>query len=64
MAIGDVPPDSHDMDNALEAAVNLVYLIRADRHDPEKVRQWADLADSQLQRIAKIVSSRLDSWRG
>jgi hypothetical protein len=50
--------DSHELGNALEAAINLVYLIRADRSDPNRVREWADLADAQLQRIARIVSRR------
>jgi hypothetical protein len=46
---------SHELSNALEAATNLIYLIRIGRRDPAKVLEWAQLADSQLQRMAKIV---------
>src|SRR5664279_236577 len=52
MASDQEDPISDELNNALEAAINLVYLIRADRSDSEKVLQWADLAASQLQRIA------------
>jgi hypothetical protein len=51
-------PASHELNNALEAAINLIYLIRADRSDPKKVLEWAELADTQLQRIAKVISGR------
>jgi hypothetical protein len=43
------------MTNALEAAINLVYLIRADHSDPNKVLEWAVLAEAQLQRIGSII---------
>ena len=43
---------SDESNNALEAAINLVYLIRADRYDSRKMLKRADLAESQLQRIA------------
>jgi hypothetical protein len=49
---------SDELSNAVEIAMNLVYLIRADYEDPQKVMRWAEMAESQLQRVAKIVSGR------
>jgi hypothetical protein len=55
--------DSVELGNALEALVNVLYLIRADRCDPSKVLQWVRMADAQLNRTAQIhqrESGRLD----
>ena len=43
------------MANTLEALVNLLYLIRLDRHYPDKVLQWVQMADVQSERMESIL---------
>lgn len=55
--------DSVELGNGLEALVNVLYLIRADRGDPSKVLQWVGMANGQLNRMAQVhqrESGRLD----
>jgi hypothetical protein len=40
--------------NALEALVNVLYLIRHDRHHPDRVLELVSMADFQLERMAQI----------
>lgn len=48
------------LSNRVEAVVNLVYLVRLDRDNPEKVLGWMDLADEQLKQIAEILRDHFD----
>lgn len=48
------------LSNRLEAVVNLVYLVRLDRDDPDKVLGWVELADDQLQQIAVILRDHFE----
>jgi hypothetical protein len=53
---GNGVPPSRELDKALEAAVNYLYLIRTDCEDSEKVCELVVLAESNLQRMATIIS--------
>ncbi|WP_433972067.1 hypothetical protein [Tunturiibacter lichenicola] len=46
---------SAQLANALEALVNLLYLIRIDRNYPDKVLQWVEMADDQSRRMESIL---------
>ena len=43
------------LSNRLEAVINLLYLVRLDRNDPDKVLEWVNLADEQLKQIAEML---------
>jgi hypothetical protein len=47
-----------ELANTIEALVNLLYLIRIDRHDPEKVLQWVDMAEGQAKRMGSILQMK------
>jgi hypothetical protein len=49
-----------ELGNALEALVNVVYLIRHDRHDPNRVFALAEMADVQVRRMAQVLRRQLD----
>jgi hypothetical protein len=51
---------SGELRNALEALVNVVYLIRHDRHDPNRVLVLTEMADAELQRMAQVLQRELD----
>jgi hypothetical protein len=44
-----------ELSNSLEAVVNLLYLIRIDRHDPDRVLQWVDMAEGQSKRMESTL---------
>jgi hypothetical protein len=50
----------HTLSNRLEAVVNLLYLVRLDRNNAGKVLGWVELADEELQQIAKILRDHFD----
>jgi hypothetical protein len=49
-----------ELGNALEALVNVVYLIRHDRHDPNRVLVLTEMADAELQRMAQVLQREMD----
>jgi hypothetical protein len=46
---------SAQLANAREALVNLLYLIRIDRHHSDMVLQWVEMADGQSKRMESIL---------
>jgi hypothetical protein len=49
-----------ELGNALEAMVNVLYLIRQDRHNPDRVHVLTEMADVQLERMAQVLQRELD----
>lgn len=49
-----------ELGNALEAMVNVLYLIRQDRHNPDRVLALTEMADVQLGRMAQVLQRELD----
>jgi PAS domain S-box-containing protein len=47
---------AHEINNPLEAVTNLIYLAR---NDPQKSAQYLQMADAELDRIAKIARQTL-----
>jgi len=58
MSIKNGFESSGEMKNALEALVNVLYLIREDRHQPLRVLEWVEIADAQTERMANAVRGR------
>jgi signal transduction histidine kinase len=50
----------HDINNPLEAATNLAYLLRAEANDPAKVSEYASLLEEQLAHVSQIARQTLD----
>jgi len=46
--------ESHELSNALDAVINLVYLIRLDPSNTAKVTEWAAMTEIQLQRMVRL----------
>ena len=44
-----------ELGNALEALVNVLYLIRLDRRDPARVLEWVEMAEIQTRRMEEIL---------
>ena len=44
-----------ELGNALEALVNVLYLIRLDRKNPAGVLEWVEMAETQTGRMGKIL---------
>lgn len=44
-----------ELGNALEALVNVLYLIRLDRNGPARVLEWVEMAETQTERMEKIL---------
>ena len=45
----------HEISDAVEALSNLIYLIKADAGDAQKVRAYAASAEEPLKRLCEIV---------
>ncbi len=54
---------SHEINNPLEAVMNLIYLIRTSPQLPEELRPSADLAEQELKRVAGIANHTLTYYR-
>jgi PAS domain S-box-containing protein len=54
---------AHEINNPLEAAVNLVYLARLDPHAPPTVIQQLTQAEQELERVAHITRQTLGFFR-
>jgi len=54
---------SHEINNPLEAVTNMLYIARGVAGLPETVRQYLDIADGELKRIAHITRQSLGFYR-
>ncbi len=54
---------SHEINNPLESVVNLLYLIESTAGDNEEVREYAELATSEMARVSHIVTQTLKFHR-
>jgi PAS domain S-box-containing protein len=54
---------AHEINNPLEAAVNLVYIARIDQHAPESVVKQLTQAEQELERVAHITRQTLGFFR-
>ena len=53
----------HEINNPLEAISNLVYLVRQDAENPEKVNRYVGLLEEQLENVIHIVRQTLSFSR-
>ncbi len=53
----------HEINNPLEAASNLAYLIRAEAENPAKVRAYTGLLEEQLSHVLRIAQQTLSFYR-
>jgi len=54
---------AHEINNPLEALVNLVFLAKANVHDPQQVINYLETAEAELARIAQIAKQSLGYFR-
>jgi signal transduction histidine kinase len=54
---------AHEINNPLEALTNTIYLARISPDLPEDARQFLDLAEAELNRIAQITRQTLGFYR-
>ncbi len=54
---------AHEMNNPLEAVVNLLYLAKASLDKPETAKSYLEQLDSELQRVMKITKQTLSFHR-
>jgi len=54
---------AHEINNPLEAVVNLVFLARRDELSPPSIREYLELADTELARISHMVRQTLGFYR-
>ena len=55
---------AHEINNPLEAVVNLLYLIESNvQHDPDQAHLYAVLAQQELARVTQITTSTLRFFR-
>ena len=54
---------AHEINNPLEAVTNLLFIAKSDKELPESVRQYLEMADAELKRIAHITRQSLGFYR-
>ena len=54
---------AHEINNPLEAIMNTLYIVRTDPALPNHVREYLDIADGELMRIAHITRQTLGFYR-
>jgi signal transduction histidine kinase len=54
---------AHEINNPLEALINTVYLARMTADLPEPAREYLDLADGEIMRVALITRQTLGFYR-
>lgn len=54
---------AHEVNNPLEAVTNLLYLTKMASNLPEPARQYIDMADEELKRVAHITRMSLGFYR-
>ena len=54
---------AHEINNPLAAVVNTIFLAQTNADEPNSVRQYLDIADDELKRIAHITRQTLGFYR-
>jgi signal transduction histidine kinase len=54
---------AHEINNPLEAIMNTLYIVRTSADLPESAREYLDIADGELMRIAHIARQTLGFYR-
>jgi len=54
---------AHEINNPLEAIMNTLYIVRTTAGLPEQAREYLDIADGELMRIAHITRQTLGFYR-
>ena len=54
---------AHEINNPLEAILNLIYLARSNASDPEQVSAFLNTAESELVRLSHIAKQTLGFYR-
>src|ERR1035437_6290729 len=54
---------AHEINNPLEAVMNTLYLVRTTADLPEPAREYLDIADGELMRVAHITRQTLGFYR-
>jgi signal transduction histidine kinase len=54
---------AHEINNPLEAVTNALYIAKCDRDLSETTRQYLDIADAELRRVAYITRRSLGFYR-
>jgi len=54
---------AHEINNPLEAVINTLYLARSTDHLPDSAREYLEIADGELMRIAHIARQTLGFYR-
>jgi two-component system, NtrC family, sensor kinase len=54
---------AHEINNPLAAVMNTLFLARTNTHDPKAVRQYLEIADQELLRVAHITRQTLGFYR-
>jgi PAS domain S-box-containing protein len=54
---------AHEINNPLEAVLNLIYLARLNASDPEQVREFLTAAEDELTRVSHIARQALGYYR-
>ena len=55
---------AHEINNPLEAVTNLLFIVSSIYDLPESARQYLEIADDELKRIAHLVARSLGFYRG
>jgi len=55
---------AHEINNPLEAMSNLIYLVRGDHSMSEQSKQFLELAEQELKRVAHVSRHTLAFYRG
>jgi signal transduction histidine kinase len=54
---------AHEINNPLESVMNLIFLARQNRHEPEKTLKYLLSAESELERVSHIARQTLGYYR-
>lgn len=54
---------AHEINNPLEAVTNLLFMAQTSEDVPEQVRNYLEIADGELKRIAHITRQTLGFYR-
>jgi PAS domain S-box-containing protein len=54
---------AHEINNPLEAVINLIFLAKSNKNLPDSVRRHLDIADQELARVSHIAQQTLGFYR-
>src|SRR5882757_362238 len=54
---------AHEVNNPLEAVMNLIYLAKSNAEDPNEVRTFLDAAEGEVARVSHIAKQTLGFYR-